>query len=83
MPSSKFKLILDFINYIFLIFNVIFIPFNLSFRIYDEVSNEKTYFYFLAMYLPLCVFIVHSILTINTAYYFKGLLVNDKIKMAK
>jgi len=44
MPNSKFKLIFDFINYIFLIFNVIFIPFNLSFKIYDEVNNEKTLF---------------------------------------
>lgn len=33
--------------------------------------------------MPLIIFIFHSIITINTAYYFKGLLITDKNKMAK
>lgn len=85
MPDSKLKIFLDVINYIFLIYNIIYTPLALGFP-YSDL--RLTYFSqkierLILRHIPLLIFFFYSLLTLNTAYYFKGSIVTNRKKITK
>jgi len=44
---------------------------------------SNLFFHIIVKYIPFTIYVIHSLSTINTAYYFKGLVITDKKKMAK
>ena len=83
-PDSKKKLIWDFFILFFLLLNVLYIPLDLSFNIeFNDSSKIEIVAQLIFEKLPISVFLCDILITFNTAFYSKGILVYDKFKIIK
>ena len=76
-PDGTFRLIWDIVTMIFILYEMILIPFNLSFYV-NSVDALTTISYVIDSF-----FIVDMLLSFNTGYYSKGNLVKDRGRIAR
>ena len=81
-PYNTKILIWDFSNLFFLSISVFFIPMKICFEIILTSNNNFFFFYFLEL-IPNYFFILDMILKCDTAYFYKGALVENKYEILK
>ena len=62
--------------------NIIFIPLCLCFDI-SFSFDENAILFSTTSFIPLCTFLIDIILTLNTSFYSKGALIDDKASILK
>lgn len=81
MPESVFKILWDSILLIILIINIFYIPLEISFTSHSEFSFNKLGIFFDD--IPAWIFLFDVLLKFNLAYYDKGVIVTNRVKIIK
>ncbi|CAD8199743.1 unnamed protein product [Paramecium pentaurelia] len=76
-PDSKIKLLVDCIILILIVMNIFYIPMQLSFSLQNNAQTVD----FLFSTIPSWVFLMEIIINFNTAYYYKGMIHEDRTKI--
>ena len=71
----------NFIMLFFVLINALYIPLKIGFEIDEDKVNR--YIYVIFEQIPVWIFIVDILVSINTAYYSKGVFLIDRIKIIK
>ena len=77
-PNSFSKRIWDSIHLLFVIMNVSYIPFKVSFSLQPSYS-----IFILLSIFPFIIFMINILVTLNTSFYFEGRIISDKRKIFK
>ncbi|CAK62036.1 unnamed protein product (macronuclear) [Paramecium tetraurelia] len=76
-PDSKVKLLVDCTILILIVMNIFYIPMQLSFSLQENAQTVD----FLFSTIPSWVFLMEIVVNFNTAYYYKGMIHEDRSKI--
>ena len=78
-PDSKIKVFVDCTILLLIVMNIFYIPMQLSFSLQN---NAETVDFFFST-VPSWVFLMEIVVNFNTAYYYKGMIHDNRTKIFK